>query len=272
MEFSASGGRRVKCPSVSLRWFSGRFAFCLICLAALFVSSCASASGGGAESYPLPITTNSISDKARPGLRRPRREGLHIYAVYKSETFRRAYIDEYASRYALSDELREVLLKLELESGEKYNEFLISAYTPVDEWNDFDDREPTWRMYLSDKSGARLEPVEIKRLDAKDPLYREFYPFIDYWSYVYSVRFPKYGVNGTNPHGRRGQRIPHPTVTGIKGPGYSSGFFPKRIEKAGQMSLFKRLSGKSGYGAMTVFVILGMSSAFFNDSPLHRES
>ena len=28
------------------------------------------------------------------------------------------------------------------------------------------------------------------------------------------------------------------------------------------MSLFKRLSGKSGYGAMTVFVILGMSSAF----------
>ena len=72
-------------------------------------------------------------------------------------------------------------------------------------------------MYLSDKSGARLEPVEIKRLDTKDPLYREFYPFIDAWSYAYSVRFPKYGVNASSAVGGVDSEYLTLIVTGIKG-------------------------------------------------------
>ncbi|HZX35795.1 MAG TPA: hypothetical protein VFF54_04830 [Thermodesulfobacteriota bacterium] len=213
--FPPQADARIKALRFRLGRFPGRFAFCLFCLAALFAYSCA---GGGVKK------PSSYNDELERLTRRGRiYEGLdarlHIYAVYKSETFRRAYIDEYASRYALSDELREVLLKFELESGEKYNEFLISAYTPLDEWNDFDDKEPTWRMYLSDKSGVRLEPLEIKRLDAKDPLYREFYPFIDYWSYVYSVRFPKYGADVDHPVGGADSEYLTLAVTGIKGAG-----------------------------------------------------
>src|SRR3990172_6297319 len=198
--FPPQADARIKALRFRLGRFPGRFAFCLFCLAALFAYSCA---GGGVKK------PSSYNDELERLTRRGRiYEGLdarlHIYAVYKSETFRRAYIDEYASRYALSDELREVLLKFELESGEKYNEFLIS-----------------------DNSGARLEPVEIKRLDAKDPLYREFYPFIDYWSYVYSVRFPKYGVNGTHPMGGADSEYLTLTVTGIKGAGVLKWILPE---------------------------------------------
>lgn len=144
---------------------------------------------------------------------------LYIYATYKSMDFRKAYIDEYAERYQLEDDYKNALLERESLLNQKYNEFFISAFTPVDEWNDFDKRGSIWRLYLSDNNGLRVEPLEIRKVDSKDPVYGEFFPFLDPWSRGYLVRFPRYDYKGRGPIGEEKSEYLKLTVTGIKGRG-----------------------------------------------------
>ncbi len=121
---------------------------------------------------------------------------LYISATYKSPSFREAYIEEYARRYMLDEDYKKLLMEREMGEAGRYNEFFVSAYTPSDVWNDFDERDSIWRLYLEDSSGARVVPVEIERVERNDPLLREFFPYFDPWSEGYIVRFPKYTEQG----------------------------------------------------------------------------
>jgi len=87
----------------------------------------------------------------------------------------------------------------------------------VDKWNDFAESDSIWKVYLEDDKGARLSPVSVSKLDASDPLLREFFPYMDLWSSAYSIKFPKYSETGTEPIPNADTRSMRLVVTGVLG-------------------------------------------------------
>ncbi|MBI5233201.1 MAG: hypothetical protein HY880_02490 [Deltaproteobacteria bacterium] len=147
------------------------------------------------SSYDIAVNKHTREAKIYEGLD----TRLFIYATYKDLSFREAYVEEYARRFKLDADSKNVLMEREKEALERYNEFLVSAYTPVDKWNDFSEKDSVWRFFLEDDLGRRLVPVEVKKAERADPLLKEFFPYLDYWSNVYIVRFPKYADDGYGP-------------------------------------------------------------------------
>lgn len=119
-----------------------------------------------------------------------------ISATYKSLPFREAYVDEYALKYRMGEELKRVLLSSELDSFESYNEVFLSAYTLDESWNDFDKKDSVWRLYLEDGLGRSVRPVEIEKAGTRDALVKAFFPYLNRWSTGYTIRFPKYDERG----------------------------------------------------------------------------
>ncbi len=124
---------------------------------------------------------------------------IYATATYKDPEFRTAYIDRYAKSYQLDDEMKKALLDREMDQSDKFNEFFFAAYTPDQNWNDFDRLNSVWKLYLEDNAGSRLTPVSITKVDPSDPLIREFFPYFDMWSSGYIVKFPKYSEAGQEP-------------------------------------------------------------------------
>jgi hypothetical protein len=141
---------------------------------------------------------------------------LYVNATYKSLPFRKAYIDEYAEKYRIDEDLKRVHLEREVDSFETSNEFFLSAFTPVDSWNDFDKKGSIWKLYLEDDLGRRVEPVEIERADSQDPLLKAFFPYLNYWSSGYIVKFPRYDDRGELIGGSDARYL-RLIVTGIMG-------------------------------------------------------
>jgi len=187
----------------------------LFVLIVLSLSACAANKGVVKPGYPEELENWTRTVKVFEGFE----TRLYFSATYKSPSFRESYIDRYVEGYGLGETYRSALIERETEQGAGYNEFFFTAYTPVDEWNDFEKKESIWRLYLEDDTGARLAPVSITKLDSSDAVLREFFPYFDLWSSAYIVKFPKYAPAGAEP-------IPGPDtasmrliVTGVIGKG-----------------------------------------------------
>ncbi|MDO8426683.1 MAG: hypothetical protein Q7T24_04125, partial [Deltaproteobacteria bacterium] len=124
---------------------------------------------------------------------------LYITATYKDPEFRKAYITRFVNSYELEESLKDALLVREMDQADRYNEFFFTAYTPDQKWNDFERPDSIWKLYLEDDTGARLKPISVAKVDASDPLIREFFPYSDLWSSGYLVKFPKYSEAGAEP-------------------------------------------------------------------------
>ncbi len=142
---------------------------------------------------------------------------LLLESTYKSPEFRQAFVDEYATRYSLDSDAKAALARSSREAGSGVMEFFLSVYTAEIDWNDFDKKESIWKIYLEDASGARVEPLEIKKLDKNDARVEEFYSYVRPWSLVYSITFPTYAPSG-GAIGEGGGHIKL-IVTGAKGRG-----------------------------------------------------
>ncbi len=139
---------------------------------------------------------------------------LEVDVVYMGREFKTAYVEEYAARLGMDEDRKKRMLERELEKLDEYNELILVAATPVEEWNDFESRRSIWRLYLVDEDGESVEPLEIKRLD-RDAFLREFFPFVDEWSTVYRVTFPRLTPKGhTIGEGSQYIRL---KISGIKG-------------------------------------------------------
>lgn len=144
---------------------------------------------------------------------------LYVYATYKSWEYRSSYIDEYAKRYMLDALQKESIIAREKETDERFNEFFLSIYTPELKWNDFDKKDSIWNMYLEDDKGERTKPIEITRVDENNPLVREFFPYMDLWSFGYIVKFPKYLPTSKEPFPSPSSKVVKLTITGAAGKG-----------------------------------------------------
>ena len=142
---------------------------------------------------------------------------LFVSATYKNWALREAYIVEYARRYQMDDNEKEKLKEMEKDSDEKFNEFFVAIYTPDERWNDFDEPQSIWKIYMEDEIGNRVYPLEIKKTDTGSPLIKEFYPYVDAWSSGYIKRFPKYMVAGIKPFPEENTNYFKLVITGVVG-------------------------------------------------------
>jgi hypothetical protein len=116
---------------------------------------------------------------------------LLITATYKAEEFRRAFAKEYGRLYMQTPQENQKVIDDQVRAGKDYDDFIVAIYTPEREWDDFEQRDSLWKVYLIREGGLRLEPLEIRKVKKDRTLSESFYPFVSPWSTVYSFRFKK---------------------------------------------------------------------------------
>jgi len=130
-------------------------------------------------------------------------------ATYKSSDFRRAYLQEYSRVYKLDEAQVQAVRQKETEAAQKVDEFMIATYVPDKQWDDFDRKNPSWKIYLVQRDGSRIQPVSIQK-NKVDASMRHFFPYINPWKSMYTVQFPKLSAGKESPSMRL-------IVTGVRG-------------------------------------------------------
>lgn len=194
-----------------------------ICAPALMLGGCASAKPAQQkaapekprEDYSEVLNRWTRSAKVYAGVE----SRLYISATYKNLEYRKAYVDLYARSYVLDEAAKKAMLDREKEIDEQYNEFFVAAFTPAEQWNDFDAKGSVWKIFLEDSAGNRLVPISVKKVNSYDPVIRELFPYWDPWSYGYVVKFPKYSESASEPIPGKGTKSLRLVATGILGEG-----------------------------------------------------
>ncbi len=114
---------------------------------------------------------------------------IFFSATYHSPEFRRAFAVAFPDIYGHGgDVTRRELVDL-TDGIEQFHTFFFVAYTPEDDWNDFNKDDSIWRMTLTGSTGVSAGPHEIVLVNIDENL-RSVYPYIGRFDEAYLVRFP----------------------------------------------------------------------------------
>ncbi len=115
------------------------------------------------------------------------------HVTFKSEPWRKAYVQEYSDRFDLSDPEKSELLAKELGTAQQYDVFVFSLYTGDSKAADLSSASTAWKLWLENgETGARVEAESITKLSDRDPQLNYFFPYITPgWSNVYLLKFPR---------------------------------------------------------------------------------
>ncbi|MEW5909451.1 MAG: hypothetical protein AB1659_06610, partial [Thermodesulfobacteriota bacterium] len=135
--------------------------------------------------------------------------------IYLSPEFRNSYLNEYTRVFRSTDDAKKRLEQEQTQAAEKYDEFVIAAYTPEKQMNDFDKKKSSWKIYLVLDETLRLEPDKIEKRKM-DPVLNYFFPFASPWKSFYTLRFPRHEPKeGSSPRTRGDEfRL---LITGVRG-------------------------------------------------------
>jgi hypothetical protein len=112
-------------------------------------------------------------------------------ATYMSPMFRKAFADEYARIYQLTELEKDKLISDQENAGAGYEDFIFAAYVPEKEWDDFYKKNSIWKIYLTRDNIEQVKPIEIRKLDKRDAKTGYFYSYVTPWKSIYRLRFPK---------------------------------------------------------------------------------
>lgn len=132
---------------------------------------------------------------------------LILSATFKSKSFRRAYAHEYAAAYKLNAEETRDFIEDHVAAADMGHEFLLAAFVPQEDWDDFDDSDSMWRLRMVTDGEERIRPTEIRRIKEKDALLFHFFPYITPWKSVYIVRFPPDALANQKRPSQRPERV-----------------------------------------------------------------
>jgi hypothetical protein len=114
---------------------------------------------------------------------------LEVWATYKSWEFREAFIERYATVYALADADRKTLRQAQQDAYRTAYEFHVVAQSTQYKWNDLEKSNSAWRTALIDALGHELTPEYIKVEKLPDAYERTFFPKRTPFTRTYSIRF-----------------------------------------------------------------------------------
>ena len=116
---------------------------------------------------------------------------VSIVATYKDSEFNKAYLSEYSKIYSLTEPEKKSREETLSDLSSDFTEFLFYAYTPDKDSNDFDKQDSIWTIFLLDKNGNKVYPVEVRKIKKITPVVKEFYPHINkYYGMFYSLKYP----------------------------------------------------------------------------------
>jgi len=119
---------------------------------------------------------------------------LEIWATFKSDDYREAFVAHYAAAYAMKAADREQLRQAQREAAATMYEFFLTAQSANYRWNDLEKKSSPWRVTLIDGLGHEMPPEELKLEKLPDIFEREFFPVKTPFTRTYSARFPRGGV------------------------------------------------------------------------------
>lgn len=132
---------------------------------------------------------------------------LEVWATYKSDDFREAFVVHYAEAYALEDAERERLRQTQREASNASYDFVVTAQSNSYPWNDIEKKNSPWRVSLLDGAGHALAPDELTVERLPDLFEREFYPAKTPFTKTYSIRFNRSAVRDDGFVGERSGSI-----------------------------------------------------------------
>ncbi len=150
-------------------------------------------SGTTIDTTPLPSSyMNSLKIWTREGrIYQAFNTVLIVKVTFRSPSFQNLFADTYIDLFGLKgDDAKRFKTDL-MQSSKDYIEFLMAAYTPNDDFNDFQKPNSIWHMYLLNDKGVRIDPVDIRK-QKKSARMMALFPYITVWNQVYFVRFPRY--------------------------------------------------------------------------------
>ncbi len=116
---------------------------------------------------------------------------IQISATYKGHAFNKAYLEEYASVYKLTEAEKKRREDTQAGFSSEYREFIFYASLPDKEANDFEKHNSVWSVFLIDENGKRKEHIEIRKIEKISPVMEEFFPYINkYYGTCYVIKFP----------------------------------------------------------------------------------
>jgi hypothetical protein len=85
-------------------------------------------------------------------------------ATFKSHAFRAAYAAEYARTNQLDRREQEKMLRDQTEAANMYDDFVVSAFMPDKNWNDWNIKTTIWKVYLKRGDDIPIKPLEVRRI------------------------------------------------------------------------------------------------------------
>lgn len=132
---------------------------------------------------------------------------LEIWATYKSQEFREAFVAHYAHAYNMTDDASEGIRRAEREAGVAAYEFIVTTQSSNYKWNDLEKKSSPWRVLLLDGAGHELMADQITVQRFPDLFEREFYPAKTPFSKTYLIRFLRGGAHEDGFTGERSGEI-----------------------------------------------------------------
>ncbi len=112
------------------------------------------------------------------------------HATYLSRDFRHAKVERYAKLYQLQSADIERLKLEENSEAEKYDSFIVAIYAGSRVFPDLGKDRSLWRLVMETSEGTLVEPEKWEDIP-KNQVTRTLFPYIDRWSKLYEVKFPK---------------------------------------------------------------------------------
>jgi hypothetical protein len=137
---------------------------------------------------------------------------LLVDATLKNAHFRTQYVLEYARLFAMTKGQQAALLEAEMADEAEYHVVVASIFVADRHWDRLDPKHGIWDVRLQDDAERWVRPVEIKRLNTDNPLWKRLYPYIDRHDGFYELRFPRTLDDGT-PIASPGQNL-HLVIAG----------------------------------------------------------
>jgi hypothetical protein len=120
----------------------------------------------------------------------------HFSALPLSMKVRQAMVDRKALAFGLTPAQAGKLSADQRKANQEALEVVVSAYLPEKKWNDLAASNPTYRAYLINAKGQRVEPFDRRVIKERSAIHETLYFFWGPWDRLYLLRFPKTTASG----------------------------------------------------------------------------
>lgn len=121
---------------------------------------------------------------------------LAIHALALSSKVRLAMARRRAQALSLTPQQAEKLRQQALAAGRGVIEIAASVFVPEEKWNDLGGPQPVWNIFIQNRRGQRLYPVDRRRIKRRTPLAEALYPFWGQWDRLFRLKFPDHLESG----------------------------------------------------------------------------